>query len=364
MKLNILESFKDLYLKSIYAKKNSCSSIMKQLLELFLLRRSGIGISDYYMYKLYDDSVFKSFKEKLTYRGWRFKDELLNFSHCQIQGIAFNKDILYRLLEDFALPCPKIIALYCATKEGFGRHQAMTQLKDLETYLKNEKILTFFGKPSNASHGYGAIGVVRKEEDQIILADKEIVSASVLAKRIHKISLETGTYMLTEYLEPAKHFKEICGSTLPSTRMVVLLRKGKPELFKCATLLPQDNRHVSNFLSGMNKSLSAGTDPESGILFNVLDSNLQHTERHPHSEFMVEGYKLPQWKEAKTMVLNAALAFSPFRMQHWDIAFSSRGPVILEMNFIGDMEPMQMHGPPGIFTEQFSSFYNTHKLKS
>jgi hypothetical protein len=46
----------------------------------------------------------------------------------------------------------------------------------------------------------------------------------------------------------------------------------------------------------------------------------------------------------------------------WGRAFTKRGPTLLELSFIGDIEVFQIFGPPGIFTEQFRTFYATQKV--
>jgi hypothetical protein len=42
------------------------------------------------------------------------------------------------------------------------------------------------------------------------------------------------------------------------------------------------------------------------------------------------------------------------------LTLTPRGPVIMEMNFIGDIVACQIHGPPGIYTKQYLSFRDTH----
>ncbi|MFZ1986583.1 MAG: sugar-transfer associated ATP-grasp domain-containing protein [Desulfatitalea sp.] len=358
----MLKSIQAFISNSAKAKAEFQTGLLPQILDLIRLRPNGVGISDYYKYKLYDPKIAGSMAVKKTYRGWRFKNELRHFSDRQIQGIAFHKHILYRLLTSFGLPVPHIFALYCPTPNGFERHRAMRAKTELERYLRETDQWPIFGKPSNASHGFGAIGIrARLEDGRFLLADETVVDLRELVDRIDTIAREVGTYMFCEFLQPSDFFKNICGSTLPSNRIVVLVRQGVPELYKALVLLPQTKRHVSNFQGGRNRSLSAGVDLESGTLFRVIDSDFNPMQHHPASGTKVEGLQLPEWSAAKTLILEAAMALSPFRMQHWDISYTTRGPVILEMNFIGDIDSMQMHGPPGLYTEQFKSFSETQK---
>ena len=127
-------------------------------------------------------------------------------------------------------------------------------------------------------------------------------------------------------------------------------------------MVPEDKKHVSNFQGGRNRSLCGSVDLEDGCLLGVIGGDYELCPCHPVSGKLIEGFRIDGWQDAISVLERASLAMSPFRMQHWDIAFTTRGPVILEMNFIGDIGSMQVNGPPGIFTEQFSTFLNTHKV--
>jgi len=339
--------------------------VWRQALDLARLRAVGIGPDDYYMYDLCDPAQFPDPALKLTYRGRRYRDQFRHFSHVQIQGIAFHKHILYRLLQTFELPCPRIHALYAPVPDCFERHRALTDPGQLHRFLAETDTYPLFGKPSNASHGFGALGLRARDGDRIVLATGDSLPTTEVAGQIHATALETGTYMLCEMLQPRDDFQRMCGSTLPSIRLVVLVRNGEPEPLRATILFPLDHTHVSN-ARGLSTGVCSGSiDLVTGRVERVIDSPGPHRHprpEHPQTGARLEGYVLPEWDALLRMVLTAARAFSPFRMQHWDATFTTRGPALLELNFIGDVEPIQMNGPPGIYTEQFRSFERTHRL--
>ncbi len=339
--------------------------IWKQARDLVRLRAVGIGPDDYYMYDLCDPARFPDEALKLTYRGRRYKNELRHFSHVQIQGIAFHKHILYRLLDTFGLPCPRIHGLYAPTADCFERHRAMTRPEELHRFLAETDAYPLFGKPSNASHGFGALGLRERRGDDIVLVTGESLPVARVVELIHASALETGTYMLCEMLQPRDDFRRMCGSTLPSIRIVMLMRDGEPEPFRATILFPLDRTHVSN-ARGLTTGVCSGSiDLTTGRVELVIDSPGPHRhvrEDHPQTGARLAGYVIPEWDAMMRMIGTAARAFSPFRMQHWDATFTTRGPALLELNFIGDVEPMQMNGPPGLYTEQFRSFERTHRL--
>lgn len=351
---------------SRFASREFGYPVTKQLLDLVRLRSVHLGPDDYYLYGLCDPARLPAFADKLTYRGYRQKDLFRRFSPVQIQGMAFHKHVFYRLAEGFGLPVPHIRALYAPVPDCFERHRAMTRVDELERFLRECPDYPLFGKLSNASHGHGALGLRgRGEGDTVELVTGEQVPVAQLAAEIDGHARRYCTYMLTELLEPREDFRRLCGSTLGSVRLVVLVRNGTPEPFVATVLLPLDRQHISNARGLTTGNCSGAVDIATGRIHRVIDRagpRMSFRTHHPQSGERLEDYVIPGWSEMVDMILTASRAFSPFRMQHWDAAFTTRGPVLLELNFIGDVEPLQVHGPPGLYTEQYRTFEETQRV--
>ncbi len=130
-------------------------------------------------------------------------------------------------------------------------------------------------------------------------------------------------------------------------------------------LFPKVGHDTSNVHGFTTGSIVGRINIASGIVDRSVCSlgpGMRSAPSHPDTGAAIEGLRLPGWKDLLEMTLVASRALSPFRMQHWDVAFTTRGPVILEMNFIGDMEGPQLFGPPGIFSEQFRTFWETQRV--
>lgn len=340
--------------------------IPQQLVDLWRLRRLTIGAADYFKYGLFDRKRFPRHEDRLTFRGWRFAPELRRFSDPQVQGLAFHKHVFLRLLENWGFPAPRIQALYSPTPDGFERHAVMTSHEQLTDYLRVTDNYPFFGKPSNASLGFGAKGVrERLAGDTLRLLNGDTQTIAAFVAEIDGVARRCGTYMLLDLLEPREDFRQLSGPVLPSCRIVVLVRDGEPELFHSSVLLPMSRNHISNFHGGRLGSLFGRIDGASGVIHDVMSQmgpDFRWVTDHVETGRRVEGFRIEGWDEGVALVLRAARAFAPLRMQHWDLAFTDRGPALLELNFIGDIEVFQAFGPPGIFTEQFRTFYETQKV--
>jgi hypothetical protein len=60
-------------------------------------------------------------------------------------------------------------------------------------------------------------------------------------------------------------------------------------------------------------------------------------EPHPDTGHTVVGTIIPDWEALTERVREAAAAFPGIRTQSWDVALSDCGPVLLEVNYGGDL---------------------------
>ncbi len=342
--------------------------VWRQVREWVALRRNGVGLEDYYYYRLYDAKLHPTMEEKLTYGGWRaFMGEFRRYANIRHEAIAYEKHIFYRICDGFGLPVPLIYSVYTPSFDAFERHRSITKKDDLRDYLSSTRQLPFFGKPSNASRGFGARGVLGRAPDgRFRLVSGESVTLDVLVNDIERFASDNGTYLITEFLQNDPEIVEMVGEVLCSLRVVMLVRNGEPEFFRTSMHLPGAGSHASNVAGFATGTISCGIDPHTGIIRSALQgagAERQEVKRHPISSVQLIGYVIPGWELVRTLALEASKAMSPFRMQHWDFALTTRGPVILEMNVIGDVAACQRHGPPGIYTKQYLGFRDTHAYK-
>jgi len=342
-------------------------SVWRQAYEMSALRRNQVGVDDYYFYNLFDPATHPTMREKRTYTGWRaFNDEFRHFSDPKLQAVAYHKHLLYRLLGAWGLPVPEIYALYEPRADGFERHRALTTREDLAAFLRTTDRLPCFGKPSNASAGYGGRAIMAREEDgRLRLIDETRVTPEELAADLDVVAQQTGTYLITEFLRNNDQIRAMCGDTTASVRVVMLVRDGVPEFFRAGMMLPAAGAHVSNCQHFATGALFCRVDLDTGEILSAMGHGGPHPEyhtTHPTTGAEIVGHRIECWQELRDVVRDGARAMSPFRMQHWDFALTRRGPVVLEMNFIGDVAGCQLYGPPGLYTEQYLTFRDTNTV--
>ncbi|MCP4570878.1 MAG: hypothetical protein GY838_00875 [bacterium] len=363
----IWRELRDGLAKAKRAEREHGISIWQQFREIRALRANHVGVQDYYFYRLFDPVLHPDMVTKLTYGGWRaFSSEFRRYSEKRLQAMAYEKHVFYRLCEAFDVPSPKIHAVYAPTPDCFERHRALTDRNTLGEWLRTTDYLPVFGKPSSACSGFGGRAIMSRDgEGRFHMADDSVVTLDELLDDLEAIAAEiSSTYIFTDYLENHDEIKALAGDTTASYRIIVLVRNGEPELFRTSILIPSTADHVSNVRGGESGTLPCAVDNETGVITKAIwgmGLDAEEVETHPISGVKVLGYRFECWPEVRDMVLRAARAMSPFRMQHWDIAMTTRGPVVMEMNFIGGVEGTQFHGPPGLYTEQYLSFAADHK---
>ncbi|MCP4570879.1 MAG: hypothetical protein GY838_00880 [bacterium] len=345
-------------------------SLWRQAREILALRGNNLGIQDYYFYRLCDPRLHADMAVKRTYAGWRaFDAEFRRFSERRLQAMAYEKHVFYRLCSAFGVPVPEVRAVYAPHADCFERHRALTDRAALARWLSETDELPVFGKPSSANAGFGGRGIMsRDREGRFHMLDGSVLTPDELVDDLEEIAAAvSSTYLFTEFLENDTELARLAGATTASFRVVVLVRDGEPELFRAVLLVPGDAEHVSNYRGGATGTVLGGIDVATGVIDRVQwKSGLDAEELvdHPVSGVRLKGHVLACWPDLSRMVLEAARAMSPFRMQHWDVAMTTRGPVVMEMNFIGDVAGCQLFGPPGLYSQQYTSFAADHMWPS
>ena len=74
---------------------------------------------------------------------------------------------------------------------------------------------------------------------------------------------------------------------------------------------------------------------------------------HPDTGAAFLEVRLQGWAELCGLVFDAARVFPGIRTQSWDIAMTDRGPVLLEVNYGGDLNLAQLAEGRGVLDETY-----------
>ena len=184
-----------------------------------------------------------------------------------------------------------------------------------------------FGKMLDLSCGKGA--------EIIRMADFEN------AKEFYDYIKEKGFGVVEEYLINHDKIREVYEPALNTMRMITIIGDdNEPHLFFAAQKFGVNGRFID--VHGIH----APIDLETGIVHFPFHSGNTDTDliytKHPDTGYDLTNYEVPMFKEAKEMILRAAMKVPEMRYVGWDVAVTNKGPKIVEGNDYTAYDYMQL----------------------
>jgi len=122
----------------------------------------------------------------------------------------------------------------------------------------------------------------------------------------------------------------LCPASVNTIRMMTYNDNGTPVFLWCGLRVGNGINPVDNFHA---EGMGVNIDPETGKLYGVaINKDNEEFVAHPTTGVVFDGFQLPDFAQAKQMVLDACLLSDKIKMIGWDIALSDKGPLIIEAN--------------------------------
>jgi glutathione synthase/RimK-type ligase-like ATP-grasp enzyme len=340
------------------ARRDTGKPILSQAREIIALAR-GVGRLDpdeYYQYRLYDDRRF-TWEQKTQFLGRRLENELIPvLNETWWLGLANDKLISYAFLRGLGYPVPEPYAVFHGWREG-GHVPALRTRAALADFIRTIN-RPFVAKPVYGMWGRNISAVMSYEADRdaVRLTSGEEVDLAAFVERLDRIP-DRGGILLQELLEPHPAIREQCGQRICSIRMVTIVDRRGPRLLATVWKVATGRAMADNYWEPGN--LVGPIDPETGTVgrtFTGLGREIRDVERHPDTGRTLPGFTLPDWRAAVDLCLSATSAIPRLPMQAWDVALTSRGPVLLEVNVNGGMRLPQLCANAGLYRGEFVDF--------
>lgn len=296
---------------------------------------SSLGLSEYFDYRLFDRRL--SWREKARFVGWRGEDALDRCNARATHVYADDKRVLAQLLHGAGLPQPALLAVYQNDVPSGLPAARLATPEALSDWLRSCQNFPLFAKPVHAGFGRGAYwlqGVDASGTRLRVGLDGEEVDLDGWIAGLE--NPEGMGYLFQSAMMPHPALAKLQSGRLSGLRVMVLQEEGKaPCLYRAVWKVPREYNIVDNFESGSLGNLLAAVDLESGRVLRVIQGyglSLRHLDVHPDSGMSFGDLVLPDWDALKSTVLKAAALLPNFRFQHWDVALTDRGPVLIEIN--------------------------------
>jgi hypothetical protein len=307
--------------------------------------------SEYFLYRLFDPAM--PAVEKRRYIGKRMQGLVHRAcTDLRWQVVADDKLVFHALMAQLGFPVPRLVAIYHPTRRCAGA-AALRSPKALEEFLCS---LTepVFAKPADGIYSIGCLAIERVEPETglVHLAFGEAVP---LAQVLAYVAGRPGGYLFQERLRPHAELARLSGPTASTIRMLVFLGPDGPELVRALWKIPRGRNVADNFWRG---NLLGALDAETGRITRAvsgvgLEQTLHGT--HPDTAEPLVGAVIPHWAEARRTCLESAANLPGLRTQSWDVAIAGRGPVLVEVNYGGDLNLPQIAHGSGLLDERYAA---------
>lgn len=317
------------------SRRHKVSGVRSLWKAIVLFSRERFSIREIIGYAVYLPEVRQTLPVLISKQ--RSLTKLATINPWELQERVENKDTFYRICADADLPIPDMIGMF---RQGQGvsyEDGGPREPDDWVRYFQESLPQHFIAKDAAGVYGSGFRIFERTESG---FRQTQGAEFSALELYRHLTNFPGNETVLQERLfnHPDLTIGRAQGG-LCSLRVNTLR-----ESDECITLLfyvmklAVGQNSTDNFSMGTSGNLIAFGDRDTGVLrgARIMDASgtgLTTVTRHPDSGIDLDGYKLPMWSEAVTLAKQAHQAvFSEFGALGWDIALTTRGPVILEAN--------------------------------
>jgi len=294
------------------------------------LGRQGLTWKEYFLYGAHQAGLTPDDRAEFLGDGvMRAINDALNKRPRDINGLIADKLLTNLVLTRCGLPVAEIRGV--AVKSGTSSPYPILQSpEDFASFLRDQP-LPFFGKPVHGSRSLGAVSVVGREGDTLILGDASRATISDFTAGAFKHF--AGGYLIQDLVQPHPDLARIVGPVISSVR-IVTVRVGTEILpLYSAMKMPGPGQMVDDIVSLINTMCSV--DLATGRIVRGQDAcRLGGTEMpfNPVTGATLAGAALPSWQEAKALALNAHATFGSLSMLGTDIALTETGPRMIELN--------------------------------
>lgn len=308
-----------------------------------------VSPSEYFYYRLFDPAM--PWKDKTRFVGMRMQPLLhAACNNIRWRVLADDKIIFHALMRAAELPVPRTLAVYHAARAVPGEAAVLRNREELGRFLRSVET-ELFAKPLDGSHSIGSLAIegMDRETDSLRTANVGRIRVPALLDYVQA----QGGYLFQERLRPHPQIERLFGPALSTVRMLVFLGPSGPKLASAVCKIPAGGNIADNFWRG---NLLGAVHADTGVLARTVRGvgiDQARHESHPDTGRRIVGEALPAWREARTLCLEAATLFPGIRTQAWDVAITDAGPMLVELNFGGDLNLAQLAWGRGLLDDAY-----------
>lgn len=295
---------------------------------IYSLHRFGATFEDYFIYKFYNLN---------TFGRSQFNTLKLQYGYCQL----VNAGTIRQLFEDKGVCYEKLGKFY---KRDLCVVKSSNDIDSFRTFVRKHP--SFICKPINGHSGIG------------IKIYKDITEDTDTLLQIMQNG--DGKFVAEELIEQAEGMKVLHPQSINTIRILTFTTNEKVAMIGAAVRMGVGKANVDNAGVG---GIYAAVDVKEGIVYS-LGRNNEGDEylRHPDTSVVIPGFVVPQWEQALLLVNQMATTVKGATVIAWDLAYSTKGWLMVEGNDVGDPYLLQAPQQKGIKQKIINHIDNYYKM--
>ena len=321
--------------------------------------------NEYYYYRLWEpgltDDAKRGFVGKLAQQPMH-----LACNRADWQAVAADKLLFHSLMAGAGMPAPELLAVAHPSRALPGI-PALASEAAIVAFLREPANYPLFAKPIDGKYSLSVLSADRLGADGESLVLRGSPARASVGAVAQALAARAEGFLIQRRLEPAQQLAATFGDRLWSIRVLVLLTPNGPILHRATAKIPTGANPADNYWRAGN--LLGALDLDTGAIERVTcgwADALTLPAAHPDTGAPLIGARVPGWPETMALVSAAAGLLPGIATQSWDIAVARSGPVILEMNFGGDLNLSQLASGSGTLDATYRAHLERHgyRLKS
>ena len=312
--------------------KNKISSLVPSDSDLYSERFGNLTQEELFWLSIYDWWAFGCRSDEFIYYNfWNKtateKDEYIIYrDRMKIVGKLNNKNDAHLLNNKYDT--------YTKLKSFYKRDLIKIQNEDdfssfIDFIKKHEE---FVAKPLG---GGGSVGVhmtyVNEWDDEKKLFDNLLAEGRECDVQQRLLGNSTSAMVLEEVIVQDDSMAAFHPASVNNLRITSVRDGNDVRLFAPFFRCGAGGAFIASVSTG---GINVAVDPETGeFISDGYTSKLDIYKEHPDSGIHFKGFLLPQYEEAKLMVIDMAKCFDTLGYIGWDLAYSKKGWDIIEANY-------------------------------
>lgn len=293
-----------------------------------------------------------SFKEQKNFAGKRAQQAFnLIYNDKTWYAATKHKLMFETLMKGAKIPCTETLAVY--DRKGRGAADVILKSDDeLLSFLSDEDNFPIFAKPTTGLLSIGSFRIDGVTNNDLIINGSHRITSDKVRDYMKGISKKG--YLFQKVLTPHPDMAILTKDAIASCRFLVFNLDDQATIHSCCLKLPAEGEVADNFWR--SGSVLCKVDLADGKITRASlkqENDVVEVGEASDLHDKIIAFKLPDFGQAKQTVIKAARNFAGIKVQSWDVAFTNRGPVVLEVNYGGDLNLSQLASGKGVMEKDY-----------